>query len=202
MVAFLVTAVAFSQGTITGTVLDGELNEPLPGASIVVDGTSTGTSTDFDGNFILEVSESTGTLVVSYIGFVTQRVAFTNTGALPQIILQPDAEELEGVVLIGSGLIDLAEKRSTPVAVSTISKNIIQEKAVGNVEVPEIIKSTPSAFVSGQTGFGDSQMYLRGFDQINIATLLNGQPGLVLQILPTVFRFKEGLDPLDWQFLR
>lgn len=176
MVAFLWAAVAFSQGTITGTVLDGELNEPLPGASVVVQGTQTGTSTDFDGNFTLEVSGESGTLVISYIGFVTQRVSFTSTGSIGEIVLQPDAEELEGVVVIGSGLIDLAEKRNTPVAVSTISKGVIQEKAVGNVEVPEIIKSTPSAFVSGQTGFGDSQLFLRGFDQINIATLLNGQP--------------------------
>lgn len=176
MVVSLMTAVAFSQGTITGTVLDGELNEPLPGASVVVEGTQNGTSTDFDGNFALEVSEASGTLVFSYIGFVTKKVPFTSAGAIGEVVLQPDAEELEGVVLIGSGLIDLAEKRNTPVAVSTITKSVIQEKAVGNVEVPEIIKSTPSAFVSGQTGFGDSQLFLRGFDQTNIATLLNGQP--------------------------
>ncbi|MFS4445777.1 TonB-dependent receptor [Maribacter sp. 2307UL18-2] len=176
MVVSLMSAIAFSQGTITGTVLDGELNEPLPGASVVVEGTKTGASTDFDGNFTLEVSEDSGTLVFSYIGFVTKKVSFTSMGSIGEIVLQPDAEELEGVVVIGSGLIDLAEKRNTPVAVSTITKSVIQEKAVGNVEVPEIIKSTPSAFVSGQTGFGDSQLFLRGFDQINIATLLNGQP--------------------------
>lgn len=176
MVVSLMTAVAFSQGTITGTVLDGELNEPLPGASVVVEGTQIGTSTDFDGNFTLEVSETNGTLVISYIGFVTKKVQFSAAGSIGEVVLAPDAEELEGVVVIGSGLIDLAEKRNTPVAVSTISKSVIQEKAVGNVEVPEIIKSTPSAFVSGQTGFGDSQLFLRGFDQINIATLLNGQP--------------------------
>lgn len=176
MVVSLMSAIAFSQGTITGTVLDGELNEPLPGASVVVEGTKTGASTDFDGNFTLEVSEDSGTLVFSYIGFVTKKVSFTSMGSIGEVVLQPDAEELEGVVVIGSGLIDLAEKRNTPVAVSTITKSVIQEKAVGNVEVPEIIKSTPSAFVSGQTGFGDSQLFLRGFDQINIATLLNGQP--------------------------
>ena len=55
-------------------------------------------------------------------------------------------------------------------------KQEIQERAVGNVEVTEIMKNTPSTYVSGQTGFGDSQIFMRGFDQINIATLLNGQP--------------------------
>ena len=176
MVAFLVTAVAFSQGTITGSIVDGDLGGPLPGANVLVKGTTNGVSADFDGNFSIEVTESTGVLVVSYIGYTKKEVAFSSAGNIGSITLMPNAEELEGVVVIGSGLIDLAEKRSTPVAVSTISKSVIQEKAVGNVEVPEIIKSTPSAFVSGQTGFGDSQLFLRGFDQINIATLLNGQP--------------------------
>ncbi len=175
-VAFLVTTLAFSQGTITGTVEDGELGGPLPGASVIVEGTSTGAATDFDGNFSIEVDADSGTLVVSYIGYVTKKVPFTSAGNVGTITLMPDSEQLQEVIVVGSGLIDLAEKRRTPVAVSTVSKSIIQEKAVGNVEVPEILKSTPSAFVSGQTGFGDSQMFLRGFDQINIATLLNGQP--------------------------
>lgn len=174
MVAFLMTAVAFSQGTITGTVLDGELNEPLPGASVVVDGTSTGASTDFDGNFTLEVSESTGTLVVSYIGFVTKRVAFTNTGALPQIVLQPDAEELEGVVV--TGILDIAKDRETPVAVSTVSSTEIQEK-IGSQELPEILRATPSIYATKTGGgFGDGRVNVRGFDSRNTAVMINGIP--------------------------
>ena len=176
LVAFLMVSVAFSQGTITGTIEDGDLGGPLPGASIVIEGTSNGTASDFDGNFSIEVDQNTGTLVVSYIGYLTRKVPFTNTGDIGSITLQPDSEELQEVIVVGSGLIDLAEKRQTPVAVSTVSKSIIQEKAVGNVEVPEILKNTPSAFISGQTGFGDSQFFLRGFDQTNVAVLLNGQP--------------------------
>ena len=174
MVAFLMTAVAFSQGTITGTVLDGELNEPLPGASVVVEGTSTGASTDFDGNFTLEVSENTGTIVVSYIGFVTKRVAFTNTGALPQIVLQPDAEELEGVIV--TGILDIAKDRETPVAVSTVSSLEIQEK-IGSQELPEILKSTPSIYATKTGGgFGDGRVNVRGFDSRNTAVMINGIP--------------------------
>lgn len=174
--AFLMTAIAFSQGTITGTVNDGEFGGPLAGASVVIEGTTNGTAADFDGNFSIDVAENSGSFVVSYIGYVSKIVPFTSVGNIGSITLQPDAQQLQEVIVVGSGLIDLAEKRKTPVAVSTVSKSIIQEKAVGNVEIPEIIKNTPSAFVSGQTGFGDSQMYLRGFDQTNVAVLLNGQP--------------------------
>jgi iron complex outermembrane receptor protein len=71
----------------------------------------------------------------------------------------------------------LAEDRETPVAVSTIRGKDIQLKAAGNVEFGEAMKNTPSVYVSNQAGgFGDSQIFLRGFDQTNTAYLLNGQP--------------------------
>src|SRR5690606_11635383 len=99
------------------------------------------------------------------------------TANIGTVSLQPDAEELEGVVVVGSGVIDLARDRQTPIAVSTVGVEEIQSKAVGNVEFPEILKNTPSVYVSNQAGgFGDSQMFVRGFDQTNTAFLLNGQP--------------------------
>ena len=51
LAAFLMTAVAFSQTVISGTILEEGTNSPLPGASVIVQGTTNGTSTDFDGNF-------------------------------------------------------------------------------------------------------------------------------------------------------
>ncbi|MDC6362327.1 MULTISPECIES: TonB-dependent receptor [Flavobacteriaceae] len=175
-VALFVSAMAFSQGTITGTVVDGELGGPLPGASVMVRGTSVGTSTDFDGNFTLEVNQASGTLVVSYIGFVTKNIAFSAAGSVGTITLQPDAEELEGVVVVGTGIIDLAADRKTPIAVSSIPVKIIQEK-IGTQDVTMTLVNTPSVYVSGQAGgFGDTNMRVRGFDQDNTAFLLNGQP--------------------------
>ncbi|RYC52157.1 TonB-dependent receptor [Flagellimonas olearia] len=175
-VALFMSAMAFSQGTITGTVVDGELGGPLPGASVMVKGTSIGTSTDFDGNFTLEVNQASGTLVVSYIGFVTKNVAFSATGSVGSISLLPDAEELEGVVVVGTGIIDLAADRKTPIAVSSIPVKIIQEK-IGTQDVTMTLVNTPSVYVSGQAGgFGDTNMRVRGFDQDNTAFLLNGQP--------------------------
>src|SRR5690606_16443720 len=93
-----------------------------------------------------------------------------------EIKLMVDAEELEAVVIVGSGVIDMEEDRKTPVAVSKISYKEIQQKS-GSQDFPEVMKNTPSVYVASQAGgFGDSKVYVRGFDQTNTAFLLNGQP--------------------------
>lgn len=172
----LIATAAFSQGTVTGTVMDAEMNQPLPGANVVVKGTTTGVSTDFDGNFQIEVPENSGTLVVSYIGFVKKEVRFSSPGDIGNITLQGDAEELEGVVVVGSGIIDLARDRQTPIAVSTIPAKEIQQK-VGTQDITMTMVNTPSVYVRSQSsGFGDTQISVRGFEQDNTAFLLNGQP--------------------------
>ncbi|MEE9362487.1 MAG: TonB-dependent receptor [Cellulophaga sp.] len=174
--AFLFTAVVFSQGSITGTVVDAENGSPLPGANVTVQGTTNGVAADFDGNFSIEVGQNTGTLVVSYLGYFTKNITFTKTGSIGTISLQPNAEELEGVVVVGSGVIDLARERETPVAVSTIAAKEIQLK-IGNQEFPEILNATPSVYATKQGGgYGDSRLNLRGFNQRNLAVIINGQP--------------------------
>jgi len=173
---FAMTSSIYAQ-TITGTV--NAEDGPLPGASVLVKGTTSGTTTDFDGKFSIDVSEGSGAIVVSFIGYSKKEVSYTvSAGAtkdLGIITLQSD-NTLDEVVVIGTGIIDLAEDRKTPIAVSTIGASEIQAKGVGNVELPEAIKSTPSVFVANQTGFGDGQLSLRGFDDSNTAVLLNGQP--------------------------
>lgn len=173
----LIATAAYSQGTVSGTVIDGDLNQPLPGANVTLKGTSVGTSADFDGKFTLNVSQNSGTLVITYIGFIRKEVAFTLSGGkanVGRITLQPDAQELEGVVV--TGIMDVARDRQTPVAVSTIKATEIQEK-LGSQEFPEILKSTPSVYTTKQGGgFGDSRINIRGFDQRNTAVMINGMP--------------------------
>ena len=174
LAAFLMTVTAFSQGPITGTVLDGDSNSPLPGATVIVKGTTNGTSTDFDGNFTINTSSASGTLVISYIGFNSKQVAFTASGNIGSIVLEPNAEELEGVVV--TGILDIAKDRETPVAVSTIKASEIQEK-LGSQELPEILKSTPSIYATKTGGgFGDGRVNVRGFDSRNTAVMVNGIP--------------------------
>ncbi len=168
----------FAQGVVTGTIFDGESNAPLPGANVIELRTSNGTSSDFDGKFSLKVQSPTGTINVSYVGFGSKNIAYDVTNGdqdLGTITLSLD-NSLEEIVIVGTGVIDLADDRKTPIAVSTVRAQEIREKAAGNVEVPEIIKSTPSVFISNQTGFGDGALFVRGFDDTNTAILLNGQP--------------------------
>ena len=87
-----------------------------------------------------------------------------------------DLQELEEVVLIGGGVIDLAEDRNTPVAASTIKGSEIQKK-IGTQDITMTLVNTPSVYVAGQGGgFGDTRIAVRGFDQTNTAFMLNGQP--------------------------
>ena len=174
-VVALFSTVAFAQSTITGKVVDADMNSPLPGANVLEKGTSNGVTTDFDGNFTLTTQADSGSIVISYVGYTSKVITFSGDANVGTVVLSAD-NSLDEVIVVGSGVIDLAEDRKTPVAVSTIRKSEIQERAVGNVEVPEILKNTPSAYVSNQTGFGDGQIFLRGFDQTNTAVLLNGQP--------------------------
>tara|TARA_R110002073_G_scaffold40547_5_gene114948 strand:+ start:44864 stop:47908 length:3045 start_codon:yes stop_codon:yes gene_type:complete len=125
-----ITAQGQSQKTVTGTVFSTEDNTPLPGASIKIKGTSNGTSTDFDGNFSLNVDESAQILVVSYVGYVTQEVAVS--GEPLQIYLVPDANALDEVVVVGYGtqrksdLVSAVAKTDMSKAVATPTSDVTE----------------------------------------------------------------------------
>lgn len=170
--------VGFAQETITGVVTDGQA--PLPAAYVTVKGTDDSTTTAIDGTFTLSTDSTSGELLISFLGYTAQTVPFTITPGQPYnmgtVSLTENFEELEAVVIVGRGVIDLEQDRRTPVAVSNITLKEIKEKS-GNQEFPEVMKNTPSIYVAGQAGgYGDSRMYVRGFDQTNTAFLLNGQP--------------------------
>ncbi|NJW52894.1 TonB-dependent receptor [Salinimicrobium oceani] len=174
---FLTSATIFAQGVVTGTVIDSDMDAPLPGANVRVEGSTQGTVTDFGGLFNLEVDKASGFLEISYVGFETKRVPFTvangQTVDLGRILLAPDADALEEVIVT---TYSIAIDRKTPVAVSTIRAEAI-ETQLGNQEFPEILKSTPGVYATkGGGGFGDSEIRLRGFESENIAVLINGIP--------------------------
>ncbi|WP_209404838.1 TonB-dependent receptor [Pseudozobellia sp. WGM2] len=87
--------------TVSGTINDAE-GTPLPGASIVVSGTTTGTQTDFDGNYILNDVPSNGTLSISYIGFTSKELPVNGQTTI-NVSLSEDTETLEEVVVVGYG---------------------------------------------------------------------------------------------------
>jgi outer membrane cobalamin receptor len=173
---FFLSISVFAQGKITGTVQDE--SGPLPGANVVIEGTKQATSTAFDGSFILTSTSSTGNIVISYMGYDTQKVSFSisnGTANLGAITLKSEGNVL-GEVVVTSTVVDIAKDRKTPVAVSTIKAAEIREK-LGSQEFPEILATTPSVYVTKQGGgFGDARINVRGFDQRNVAVMINGVP--------------------------
>ena len=174
-VVMLFTTIAFAQSTITGKVMDSDMNAPLPGANIIEKGTTNGTTTDFDGNFSFTTQSTAGSIVISYVGYGSITMSFSGSADLGTLKLSAD-NTLDEVVITGTGIIDLAKDRQTPVAVSTIMASQIAIKG-GNQEFPELLKSTPSIYATKTGGgFGDGRINTRGFDQSNTAFLINGQP--------------------------
>ena len=87
--------------TVKGTVISGSDNEPLIGASVMVEGTRNGAVTDLDGNFII-TAKNGQTLEVSYLGFITQKVKVT--GSVINVTLLEDKQSLDEVVVVGYGV--------------------------------------------------------------------------------------------------
>ena len=100
---------------ITGTVLSAEDGEPIIGASIIVKGTTTGTVTNFDGSFSLDVPQSAKTLMISYIGMRSQEVAIKPT---LQVRLMADTQNLDEVVVTAMGI--SKEKKALGYAVQDV----------------------------------------------------------------------------------
>ena len=168
------TATAVAQGTVKGKVVDAENNEPLIGATVSVSGTTLGTVTDIDGNFVLKLTSSKATLEFKYLGYQDKTMKVTQKGNvdLGTIALSLDAKTLGDVVITSS----IAVARKTPVAVTTLAPEFIEEK-LGTQEFPEILKSTPGVYATKQGGaYGDSKINMRGFKSENIAVMVNGIP--------------------------
>lgn len=171
-VLMLFTTVAFAQSTIKGKIIDGDLNTPLPGANVIVKGTTNGTTTNFDGEFTITADSASGEVVISYVGYVSQTIAFNGETDLGTITLMSSDVGLDEVMIVASVAVD----RKTPVAVSTVKAAEIELK-LGTQEFPEVLKSTPGVYATKSGGgFGDGRINLRGFNSENVAVMINGVP--------------------------
>ena len=169
MMMVLTTLSTFGQ--TAGKVVEAGTNEPLPGAAVVVKGTTNGVVSDMDGNFIIQAEEGSE-VVLSYLGYEALTATLKNGGIYVMVV---DRNQLSEII-VTSGVIDIAKVRETPIAVSTISPAEISLKT-GNQEFPEIMNKTPGVYATKQGGgYGDSRISLRGFDQTNTSFLINGQP--------------------------
>ncbi|WP_407556608.1 SusC/RagA family TonB-linked outer membrane protein [Winogradskyella sp. 4-2091] len=97
----ILPASLMAQSTATGTVTDKANAMPLPGVNVIIKGTSRGTSTNFDGNYSIEVSNGE-VLVFSYVGYTAQEIVFNGQSPI-DVAIEEDASQLDEVVLIGYG---------------------------------------------------------------------------------------------------
>jgi TonB-linked SusC/RagA family outer membrane protein len=171
--------------TISGIVLDGSNQIPLPNAEVKVKGTDKGTATNFDGEFTLEGVNEDATLIVSYLGFKTQEVSVAGKTELT-INLQPDQEALEDVIVVGYGK---SSRRNITGSVSSISSESIQDlEPVNTAQALQGTAAGVNVTPQGGTPGAESNIRIRG-----IATNGDNAPLIILD----GFQYDGGLNSLN-----
>jgi TonB-linked SusC/RagA family outer membrane protein len=174
---------------LTGTVRDAK-GEGIPGVSVVIKGTTTGTATDAKGVFRLNVPTGNETLVISSIGFKKQEIAISGRSNL-DVVLVDDAAALDEVVVVGYGT---QSKVSLTGAVATVDMKAIEELPVGSLSTA-IAGQNPGISVSG----GSSRPGTPGAITIRNPTLYSKDGGTLrpLYVIDNVVRTEEDFNLLD-----
>ena len=157
--------------TITGKVLD-ENNQPMPGATIIVDGTTNGTMTGPDGTFTLGGVPSGATVIVSCIGYTDQVLPEGKSNYVVSLV--PDSETLEETVVVAFGQ---QKKLSVTGAISTVASADLRKTTstrLDNALAGRVTGLTSMQSGGGQPGVDGATMYLRG------AATTNGKSPLIL----------------------
>lgn len=154
---------------ITGKVIDYHTHEPLIGVNVV---SKIHTSqTNIDGIFSINI-DSAQYVSFEYLGYRKDSIYIRNNQNIGIVHLKYDTRTLPDVIISSQ----LAVDRKTPIATSTVLASNIEER-LGNSEFVEILKYTPGVHTNKQGGgWGDSEIFMRGFDNTNIATMVNGIP--------------------------
>lgn len=172
---FSLAGFTFGQTGVTGIVADSLSGNALENVNVKVLELPKGGSTDRHGGFYIGLEPGNYTLSFSAVGYLQKDVKIKITGQVLQlgrVALALATIGLEEVTVLASDAIE----RHTPVAVSMIRADAIQAK-LGDQPFPEIMKSVPGVYSSRTGGgSGDASVNIRGFQQENIALMLNGVP--------------------------
>lgn len=170
------------QGTLSGTINDGEFNDILPFANILVKGTTTGTTSDFDGKYSFPLDAGTYTIQVSFLGYQTKEITGVviteNKETLLDVTLQPLADQLDEVV------VTTTVSKNTEASVLNLQKrsvalidglSIQSIKRSGASDIASAVKNVPGVSVQG-----GKFVYVRGLGDRYTKSILNGVdvPGL------------------------
>ena len=168
-------AIVFGQKTITGTVTDADTGEPLIGVNILISGTASGTVTDFDGSYSLELTDGAKSLVFSYTGYETQEYVLDGSGVIN--ISLTSGELLEEVVVIGYGTVKREDVTGSLQSVSAKDFNR------GSITGPQELLSgkIPGVTINTDGGPGSgSRIRIRGESSLNASNnpliIIDGVP--------------------------
>ena len=163
----------FAQNTVSGTVSDASTGDALPGANVVLEGTSMGAAASSDGTYsISNVPAGSYTVTASVIGYAnTSKTVNVSGDVTVNLALSVSALELSALEVLASR----AGER-TPVAYTNVSKAEMEAR-LGSQDIPMILNTTPSVYATQQGGgAGDARINVRGFNQRNVAVMINGVP--------------------------
>lgn len=161
---FGLTAMAAPTRTLKGVVVD-ETGEALIGATVQVEGTSTGVSADMDGNFQIPVSDGQ-TLLVSYIGYTPQKIKITSSTKDLKIEMRPNDEMLDDVVVIGYGTM---KKKDLTGAITQIDPAKIADSNPATVQ--DLLRGTAGLQIGyDPSAKGGGSMELRGKNSVGTGT--------------------------------
>lgn len=166
------TSFVSAQGTLSGVVKDELTGEPLIGATITY-APGKGVVSDIDGHYSLSLDAGNYELKISYVGYnaKTKSINITN-GDKKTLNIALQSITLREVSIVA----DIAKDRETPIAFSTVTPKQIQEE-LGAQDIPMILNSTPGIYATQQGGGdGDARVNIRGFNQQNIAVMIDGIP--------------------------
>ena len=172
----LLSGAVLAQGTVKGVINDADTDEALLGATAAIEGTTIGTTAGLDGSFEFSAPAGTHVLLIRFVGYeeISMNVTVmngqvTDMGLIPVKSTSIGLDEVKVIAMV-------ATNRKTPVAVSTVKSKTIEER-LGGRELPQILDFTPSVYATQQGGgYGDGRINIRGFNQRNVAVLINGIP--------------------------
>ncbi|WP_179354136.1 SusC/RagA family TonB-linked outer membrane protein [Winogradskyella vidalii] len=194
LIAFIFfSALSFGQDlNIKGTVFDASTSSPLPGVNIIVKNTSTGGTTDFDGNFVIPNRKIGDVLVFSYLGFISQEVEIKGDDTL-NIQLKEDAQSLSEVVVVGYG-----SQKKSDITGTVASLDQERLEMVPNVDISQAIQgalpgiSVTTLSTGAAPSNDDTSIVIRGRNSI----LASNGPLIVVDGVPYQGQLRD-ISPND-----
>ena len=162
----------FLMGSSVVGVVSGE-GKPLVGANVVVEGTNLGTVSGDGGVYEVDVPLGEHTIIASFIGYssTTKVVVVDSIDVVVDFSLEIDAIAMTALEVLAS-----RADETTPVAYTTVDKAEMEIR-LGSQDIPMILNTTPSVYATNQGGgAGDARINVRGFNQRNVAVMINGVP--------------------------